>query len=60
VEAFRTHSLTDAGPCTFVVADLVLKVREGGRVASAPGCVSHGSTAWRRWCGAIGRVIPAA
>src|SRR5262249_13133939 len=35
VEEFRTRSLTDAGPFTFVAADaLVLKVREGGRVAS--------------------------
>jgi Transposase, Mutator family len=33
VEEFRTRSLTDSGPFTFVVADaLVLKVREGGRV----------------------------
>jgi putative transposase len=33
VEEFRTRSLADAGPFTFVAADaLVLKVREGGRV----------------------------
>ena len=33
VEEFRTRSLAEAGPFTFVAADaLVLKVREGGRV----------------------------
>jgi transposase-like protein len=33
VEQFRTRSLGEAGPFTFVAADaLVLKVREGGRV----------------------------
>jgi transposase-like protein len=33
VEEFRTRSLAEAGPFTFVAADAVaLKVREGGRV----------------------------
>ena len=41
VEEFRTRSLAEAGPFTFVAADaLVLKVREGGRVVR--------STHWSR------------
>jgi putative transposase len=37
VEQFRTRSLADAGPFTFVAADaLALKVREGGRGGGRP------------------------
>ena len=43
VEEFRTRSLTDAGPFTFVAADaLVLKVREGGRVVGVRALVATG------------------
>jgi putative transposase len=43
VEEFRTRSLTDAGPFTFVAADaLVLKVREGGRVVGVHALVATG------------------
>ena len=43
VEQFRTRSLIDAGPFTFVAADaLVLKVREGGRVVSVHALVATG------------------
>ena len=42
VEQFRTHPL-DAGPYTFVAADaLVLKVREGGRVANVHALLATG------------------
>ncbi|MET3719381.1 transposase-like protein [Arthrobacter sp. UYEF21] len=45
VEAFRTR-LLDAGPYTFVAADaLVLKVREGGRVANVRALVATGVNA---------------
>ncbi len=45
VEAFRTRPL-DAGPYTFVAADaLVLKVREGGRVANVHALVATGVNA---------------
>jgi transposase-like protein len=43
VEEFRTRSLTEAGPFTFVAADaLVLKVREGGRVVPVHALVATG------------------
>jgi putative transposase len=43
VEQFRTRSLADAGPFTFVAADaLVLKVREGGRVVGVHALVATG------------------
>jgi putative transposase len=45
VEAFRTRPL-DAGPYTFLAADaLVLKVREGGRVASVHALLATGVNA---------------
>jgi transposase-like protein len=47
VQAFRTRSLADAGPFTFVAADaLVLKVREGGRVVAVHALVATGVNAW--------------
>jgi putative transposase len=43
VEEFRTRSLVDAGPFTFVAADaLVVKVREGGRVVGVHALVATG------------------
>jgi transposase-like protein len=43
VEDFRTRSLADAGPFTFVAADAqVLKVREGGRVVPVHALVATG------------------
>ena len=43
VEEFRTRTLTDAGPFTFIAADaLVLKVREGGRVVNVHVLVATG------------------
>ncbi|WP_244931475.1 IS256 family transposase [Nocardioides sp. W7] len=46
VEEFRTRSLADAGPFTFVAADaLVLKVREGGRVVPVHALVATGVNA---------------
>jgi transposase-like protein len=43
VEEFRTRSLVDAGPFTFLAADaLVLKVREGGRVVGVHALVATG------------------
>jgi len=46
VEEFRTRTLTDAGPFTFVAADaLVLKVREGGRVVNVHALVATGVNA---------------
>jgi putative transposase len=46
VEEFRTRSLVDAGPFTFVAADaLVLKVREGGRVVAVHALVATGVNA---------------
>ena len=43
VAAFRTRSLTDAGPFTFVAADaLTMKVREDGRVINAVVLVATG------------------
>jgi transposase-like protein len=43
VTAFRTRSLTDAGPFTFVAADaLTMKVREAGRVVNAVVLVATG------------------
>ena len=43
VEEFRTRTLTDAGPFTFMAADaLVLKVREGGRVVNVHALVTTG------------------
>jgi putative transposase len=46
VEQFRTRSLADAGPFTFVAADaLVLKVREGGRVVGVHALVATGVNA---------------
>ncbi|WP_046530194.1 IS256 family transposase [Cellulomonas sp. FA1] len=43
VAAFRTRSLADAGPFTFVAADaLTMKVREGGRVVNAVVLVATG------------------
>jgi transposase-like protein len=47
VQAFRTRSLADAGPFTFVAADaLVLKVRDGGRVVAVHALVATGVNAW--------------
>jgi len=46
VEEFRTRSLVDAGPFTFVAADaLVLRVREGGRVVGVHALVATGVNA---------------
>ena len=46
VEDFRTRSLTEAGPFTFLAADaLVLKVREGGRVVPVHALVATGINA---------------
>jgi putative transposase len=46
VEEFRTRTLSDAGPFTFVAADaLVLKVREGGRVVNVHALVATGVNA---------------
>jgi len=46
VEAFRTRSLSEAGPFTFVAADaLTMKVREGGRVINAAVLVATGVNA---------------
>ena len=46
VEDFRTRSLAEAGPFTFVAADaLVLKVREGGRVVPVHALVATGINA---------------
>jgi transposase-like protein len=46
VEQFRTRRLEEAGPFTFVAADaLVLKVREGGRVAPVHALVATGVNA---------------
>ena len=46
VEEFRTRTLTDAGPFTFIAADaLVLKVREGGRVVNVHALVATGVNA---------------
>jgi transposase-like protein len=46
VTAFRTRSLADAGPFTFVAADaLTMKVREGGRVVNAVVLVATGVNA---------------
>jgi putative transposase len=46
VEQFRTRSLAEAGPFTFLAADaLVLKVREGGRVVPVHGLVATGVNA---------------
>ena len=46
VEEFRTRSLVEAGPFTFVAADaLVLKVREGGRVVPVHCLVATGVNA---------------
>ena len=46
VEEFRTRSLADAGPFTFVAADaLVLRVREGGRVVPIHALVATGVNA---------------
>ena len=43
VEAFRTRSLAEAGPFTFVAADaLTMKVREAGRVINAVVLVATG------------------
>ena len=43
VEQFRTRSLTESGPFTFVAADaLVLKVRESGRVVRVRALVATG------------------
>jgi putative transposase len=43
VEEFRTRSLVDAGPFTFLAADaLVLKVREAGRVVGVHALVATG------------------
>ena len=43
VEEFRTRSLAETGPFTFVAADaLVLKVREGGRVVPVHALVATG------------------
>ena len=43
VEQFRTRSLAEAGPFTFVAADaLVLKVREGGRVVPVHALIATG------------------
>jgi putative transposase len=46
VEEFRTRSLAEAGPFTFVAADaLVLKVREGGRVVPVHALIATGVNA---------------
>jgi len=46
VEEFRTRTLADAGPFTFMAADaLVLKVREGGRVVNVHALVATGVNA---------------
>ena len=46
VEEFRTRSLAESGPFTFVAADaLVLKVREGGRVVPVHALVATGVNA---------------
>jgi transposase-like protein len=46
VEQFRTRSLAEAGPFTFVAADaLVLKVRESGRVVPVHALVATGVNA---------------
>ncbi|MBI1379235.1 MAG: IS256 family transposase [Frankiales bacterium] len=46
VEQFRTRSLAEAGPFTFLAADaLVLKVREGGRVVNVHALVATGVNA---------------
>ncbi len=46
VEQFRTRSLSDTGPFTFLAADaLVLKVREGGRVVAVHALVATGVNA---------------
>src|SRR3954462_10567403 len=46
VDDFRTRSLAEAGPFTFVAADaLVLKVREGGRVVPVHALVATGINA---------------
>jgi putative transposase len=46
VEEFRTRSLQEAGPFTFLAADaLVLKVREGGRVVPVHALVATGINA---------------
>jgi putative transposase len=46
VEEFRTRSLVESGPFTFVAADaLVLKVREGGRVVPVHALVATGVNA---------------
>jgi transposase-like protein len=46
VEEFRTRRLEDAGPFTFVAADaLVLKVREGGRIAPVHALIATGVNA---------------
>jgi transposase-like protein len=46
VDDFRTRSLSDAGPFTFLAADaLVLKVREGGRVVPVHALVATGINA---------------
>jgi len=46
VEQFRTRTLGEAGPFTFVAADaLVLKVREGGRVVNVHALVATGVNA---------------
>jgi putative transposase len=46
VEQFRTRSLAEAGPFTFVAADaLVVKVREGGRVVPVHALVATGVNA---------------
>lgn len=46
VEQFRTRSLAEAGPFTFVAADaLALKVREGGRVVPVHALVATGVNA---------------
>jgi putative transposase len=43
VAEFRTRSLAEAGPFTFVAADaLVLRVREGGRVVPVHPLVATG------------------
>lgn len=45
VEDFRTRSLAEAGPFTFVAADaLALNVRQGGRVVPVHALVAPGST----------------
>lgn len=46
MEQFRTRGLEDAGPFIFVAADaLVLKIREGGRVAGVDCLVTTGINA---------------